>query len=212
MMVSDLHRREMRQQLFALAGVLMLVGMAAGPAAAGMHTGAQTVQDGAQTGDEADVGIGAFSLQDNETDDNETDDETTNDTDGNESDVPFGLIVSQFVQELQSMNETDGPIGITIASFVTENNPGNAPDHAGPPEDAGPGGDDNETDQGPPEDAGPGGNDDGDDDDADDEDDADEEEDEEDEDDADDDDDGGDASGNGGNGNGGGPPDDAGPP
>ncbi|UTF54026.1 hypothetical protein [Natronosalvus rutilus] len=77
----------------------------------------------------------------------------------------FGALVSQFVEE--NRNDTDGPFGIAVANFVVQNNPGNAPDHAGPPSD---------DERGPPAHAGPDGdaNDDGEDDgDADDEDDDD---------------------------------------
>jgi hypothetical protein len=77
----------------------------------------------------------------------------------------FGDRVSAFVESLRDGNSTN--IGPQVAEFVTENNPGNAPDHAGPPADddrrgppadVGPqDDDDNETDQrrGPPADAGP---------------------------------------------------------
>jgi len=91
----------------------------------------------------------------------------------------FGLEVSAYVSDLLSDENRTGGIGPAVASFVTANNPGNAPDHAGPPahvtgenesddnethpsERQGPpadifGGDENETDdrRGPPEDAGP---------------------------------------------------------
>jgi hypothetical protein len=89
----------------------------------------------------------------------------------------FGTEVSAFVQSLLDGGEEN--IGPQVADFVTSNNPGNAPDHAGPPSDnqtgppenAGPPADnetgppadvgpdsDNETDdrRGPPADAGPG--------------------------------------------------------
>ncbi len=75
--------------------------------------------------------------------------------------VPFGHLVSQFVEE--NRDDTDGPFGQAVSSFVTENNPGNAsgpPAHAGPPEHAGPGGDEDDDDRtGPPAHAGPGGDD-----------------------------------------------------
>jgi len=131
-----------------------------------------------------------------------------NETDDNESDA-FGQEVSAFVAQLQNDSNVTR-IGPLVASFVVANNPGNAPDHAGPPEwlvndsvnrsqgppdHAGPPEDGNESDAGPPEDRG------GDGDDADDEgadaegDDADDES----------------ANGNGnGNGNDGGPPEDRG--
>ncbi len=96
----------------------------------------------------------------------------------------FGLEVSAYVSDLLSDENRTGGIGPAVASFVTANNPGNAPDHAGPPahvtganesddnethpsERQGPpadifgddeNGTENETDddrRGPPEDAGP---------------------------------------------------------
>jgi len=94
---------------------------------------------------------------------------------GENETASFGDRVSAFVQSLLSGNATG--IGQQVAEFVTENNPGNAPEWAGPPEDGergppedgerGPpadaGQDDNETDEddsdderrGPPADAGP---------------------------------------------------------
>jgi len=89
----------------------------------------------------------------------------------------FGLEVSAYVSDLLGDENRTGGIGPAVASFVTANNPGNAPDHAGPPahvtgenesdnethpsERQGPPAgifyDENETDdrRGPPEDAGP---------------------------------------------------------
>ncbi|WP_302082020.1 hypothetical protein [Salinibaculum rarum] len=82
---------------------------------------------------------------------------TPDDPVGNESDS-FGMQVSLFVDSAKE-NET-GPLGPLVASFVVSNNPGNAPDHAGPPAWV-VGGDENETDdnetRGPPEDVGPNG-------------------------------------------------------
>lgn len=46
----------------------------------------------------------------------------------------FGARVSAFVHSLLG-GDRDGGIGHLVAEFVLENNPGNAPDHAGPPED-----------------------------------------------------------------------------
>lgn len=69
----------------------------------------------------------------------------------------FGALVSAFIDEHK--NETDGPLGLQVAGFVVEYNPGNAPDHAGPPSHAGPSGDGTESDRrGPPEHAGSQGN------------------------------------------------------
>ncbi|MGB9930390.1 hypothetical protein [Haloarcula amylolytica] len=45
----------------------------------------------------------------------------------------FGLEVSAYVSDLLSDENRTGGIGPAVASFVTANNPGNAPDHAGPP-------------------------------------------------------------------------------
>ena len=96
----------------------------------------------------------------------EEDEDDEEDDEGNESE-PFGHLVSNFVHELQNSNETNGtPMGLLVASFVHEHNPGDQPEHAGPPEwlvndsvthtpgppaHAGPG-DGNESDQGPPHD------------------------------------------------------------
>ena len=98
--------------------------------------------------------------------------------------TPFGQLMRDFIEDI---SDREGGIGAAVSDFATENNPGNAPDHAGGPGDA----DGNETDEnesapgnapdhagpdsdnesgegGPPAHAGPGG------DDADEEDDADE--------------------------------------
>ncbi len=91
-------------------------------------------------------------------------------TENETENASFGNDVSAFVHSL--LNGGEENIGPQVADFATSNNPGNAPDHAGPPSDnqtgppenagppadAGPGGD-NETDdrRGPPADAGPGG-------------------------------------------------------
>ena len=87
---------------------------------------------------------------------------------GDETFDTFGERVSGFVHSLQ--DEGMRGFGPLVASFVTEHNPGNAPDHAGPPgwltgdddrergppEHAGPNGDDGDADgSGPPEHAGP---------------------------------------------------------
>ena len=99
-----------------------------------------------------------------ETAGNDIEEMPDNDTAGNDSDgisMPFGLQVSSFVDSAKD-NET-GPLGPLVASFVTANNPGNAPDHAGPPawlfggnDETESGTEDNETtDRGPPEDVGP---------------------------------------------------------
>jgi len=66
--------------------------------------------------------------------------------------VPFGQRVSLLVQQLL---QQDGnvSVGQAVSDFVRANNPGNAPEDAGPPENAGNGSD---TERGPPEDAGNG--------------------------------------------------------
>lgn len=72
----------------------------------------------------------------------------------------FGQRVSAFVHSLLNGDSQDRRIGLLIAQWVTANNPGNAPDHAGPPEDVGPDGDDegeedaendDDRERGPPE-------------------------------------------------------------
>jgi len=64
-------------------------------------------------------------------------------TAGNET-ASFGDRVSAFVKSL--LSEDADNVGQQVAEFVTENNPGNAPDHAGPPAD--------DDERGPPEDRG----------------------------------------------------------
>jgi len=56
----------------------------------------------------------------------------TNATNVTEFDT-FGFEVSAYVSDLLSDENRTGGIGPAVASFVTANNPGNAPDHAGPP-------------------------------------------------------------------------------
>ena len=88
----------------------------------------------------------------NETDDGETD---ANETDDGE--MSFGNEVATFIDALLEHRNASTEVGPAVSSFVVANNPGNAPDHAGPPADVG----DNETDEddnetrGPPADAGP---------------------------------------------------------
>lgn len=55
-----------------------------------------------------------------------------NETTANES---FGARVSAFVHSLLDGTDDQRRIGRVIAGWVVENNPGNAPDHAGPPGD-----------------------------------------------------------------------------
>ena len=103
-------------------------------------------------------------LEENETEDeetvngNETEDEETvedNETDSDNENtyegttVPFGQRVSGPIQQL--LQDDDTSVGEAIAEFIRGNNPGNAPESAGPPEDRGNGSD---ARQGPPEDRG----------------------------------------------------------
>ena len=73
----------------------------------------------------------------------------------------FAQALVAFIHHLQ-FGEVDGPPGQVISEFVHKHNPASADDHAGPPEHAGPKGDEvndseNESDErGPPEWAGPG--------------------------------------------------------
>ena len=46
------------------------------------------------------------------------------------ADQPFGQLVREFIE---SIEDREGGIGGAVSDFVTENNPGNAPDHAGGP-------------------------------------------------------------------------------
>lgn len=75
----------------------------------------------------------------------------TNETTTNES---FGQQVSAKVFSLQNDTDMTGGLGPSLATWVVANNPGNAPDHAGPPENLTRGPPENVT-QGPPEHAGP---------------------------------------------------------
>lgn len=82
-------------------------------------------------------------------DGNETNETTENETAENETTENFGQGLQQFKL---SINESDPNKGLLVAEYATSNNPGNAPDHAGPKKV-----DDflNETSkQGPPEHAG----------------------------------------------------------
>lgn len=107
--------------------------------------------------------------------------------------TPFGQLMRDFIENI---SDREGGIGAAVSDFATENNPGNAPDHAGgpggpddadgnesdendsapgnAPDHAGPDGDE-DNERGPPAHAGPGG------DDADEEEEAEEDEAEEDE-------------------------------
>jgi len=89
---------------------------------------------------------GLVVVEENETDDNGTD--------------SFGKRVSAYILALHN-DQNVTRIGPYVAAFVTAENPGNAPDHAGPPAFVLDGDDDNETednetdDRGPPAHAGP---------------------------------------------------------
>jgi hypothetical protein len=50
--------------------------------------------------------------------------------DESEAGTPFGQLVREFIEGLE---DREGGIGGAVSDFVTENNPGNAPDHAGGP-------------------------------------------------------------------------------
>lgn len=68
----------------------------------------------------------------------------------------FGQEVQQWVHDLLNGDGSDVPMGHQVAEFVTENNPGKAPDHAGPKNDTGrPGHAGPDGERGPPEHAGP---------------------------------------------------------
>ena len=66
--------------------------------------------------------------------------------------VPFGQRVSGLIQQILQ-DDGNASVGETIAEFIRGNNPGNAPESAGPPEDRGNGSD---AERGPPEDRGNG--------------------------------------------------------
>ena len=93
----------------------------------------------------------------NETDANETDDGETDANETDDGEMSFGNEVATFIDALLEHRNASTEVGPAVSSFVVANNPGNAPDHAGPPADVG----DNETDEddnetrGPPADAGP---------------------------------------------------------
>jgi len=57
---------------------------------------------------------------------------------GSHENDSFGQEVSTFVHDLLNGDEEQRRIGRLIAQWVVENNPGNAPEHAGPPDDHGP--------------------------------------------------------------------------
>ena len=71
-----------------------------------------------------------------------------------EDDEAFGQDVAAFIDALLEHRNASGGIGPAVSSFVVANNPGNAPDHAGPPEDKTQGPPEDKT-RGPPADAGP---------------------------------------------------------
>lgn len=69
---------------------------------------------------------------------NETDDINDTEDDGNETnatnETTFGSLVTSFITSYQNDTNATQPLGLALANFVVANNPGNAPDHAGPPE------------------------------------------------------------------------------
>jgi hypothetical protein len=67
--------------------------------------------------------------------------------------VPFGQRVSGLIQQILQ-DDGNASVGEAIAEFIRGNNPGNAPESAGPPEDRGNGSD---GEPGPPDDRGPDG-------------------------------------------------------
>ena len=110
---------------------LLVVGWAAAPAAAAGVTASD-----ASSLDDGDVVKPALADDHNETEDgNETEE---NETEGNET--TFGEQVSSFVEQLQNASNVT-MLGPLVATFVLENNPGNAPVHAGPPDNPGNGND-----------------------------------------------------------------------
>lgn len=77
----------------------------------------------------------------------------TNET-ANATNESFGQAVSAYVFGLQNDSNKTGGLGPHLASWVVAHNPGNAPSHAGPPENMTRGPPEN-IGQGPPEHAGP---------------------------------------------------------
>lgn len=87
---------------------------------------------------------------------------TSNNTTATNNTTNFGLQVTEFIQQFKSSNNSTGALGPALANFVVANNPGNAPEHAGPPMDLTRGPPENKTrgppenkTRGPPEDKGP---------------------------------------------------------
>ncbi|MUW15211.1 hypothetical protein GJ633_11535, partial [Halorubrum sp. CBA1125] len=108
-----------------------------------------------------------------ETDEDESEEDEADDGDDDESaeETPFGQLVREFIQQL---DDREGGIGSAVSDFATENNPGNADDAPGNSDRA------NDGDRGPPDHAGPGGDDDDESDDSDADDDGDEDDSDED--------------------------------
>jgi len=129
---------------------------------------------------EEDVTIGVTAEYENESA-STTVDLTTGEEDAEAEGQPFGQLVREFIEDIE---DREGGIGAAVSDFVTENNPGNAPEHAGgpggpdeadgdddaenesdapgngnAPDHAGSGADDDDGERGPPDHAGPGGDD-----------------------------------------------------
>ena len=104
------------------------------------------------------VNVSISATYEDETTETEVELGPADDGDEVDSDGPFGQKVMDFVHDLINSDSNNKSIGQQVAEFVTENNPGNAPDHAGPSGDQGPpehaGSSDNDDRQGPPAHAG----------------------------------------------------------
>jgi hypothetical protein len=146
----------------AIFGVLVMLVAAVGPtvgAAAPTGPDATTaIDDGADFAIDSDLDD-----DENESDDDENesdDDENESDVDGNESAfnaTSSTAAANAFVEKLHQVvanatNDTNvSAPGRVIASYVVANNPGNAPDHAGPPNGTPGANATNTSDGGPPE-------------------------------------------------------------
>ncbi|QAU13317.1 hypothetical protein EKH57_11640 [Halorubrum sp. BOL3-1] len=58
---------------------------------------------------------------------------TAGETDEGDEGTPFGQLIRDFIENI---SDRDGGIGGAVSDFATGNNPGNASDHAGGPDDA----------------------------------------------------------------------------
>lgn len=200
--------------LFAVVGVLLMIGSLAGPAAAQEDTNDTALDVSIDQGDDGNVtivvtdnetavknatvtvntvannttyvGDGTYMTDDNGTVALPAPEETINVTvtveyDGDTAEATatlasademdaadaFGQAVSAYVHMLKG--DDAASIGPEVAEFVLEHNPGNAPDHAGPPawvtdDERTPPGQDGDRERGPPAHANGGPSDDGEDD------------------------------------------------